>query len=69
MSRYEIRDTHYPKARGMRFRSLEQAQREHSHAVPRDRFRIIDRETGTDVTTPGLSAPTPPTTKGPDSTA
>lgn len=41
--RFEIRDRNYPAARGMRFASLERAQRELAHAVPASRFFIFDR--------------------------
>lgn len=41
--RYEIRDRHNPKAKGMRFTSLASAQRELAHAVPAERWFIFDR--------------------------
>lgn len=43
--RYEIQDTHHPEWRGMRFTSLERAERELARAVPAGRFIIVDRQT------------------------
>ena len=41
--RYEIVDTHHPKWRGMRFTSLERAEKELAQSVPPGRFVIRDR--------------------------
>jgi hypothetical protein len=41
--RYEIRDRQNPQARGMRFSSLDRAERELAHAVPATRWFIFDR--------------------------
>lgn len=49
MKRYEIRDTHNPTWKGMRFTSLDRALRELAHAVPKSRFEVIDRTTGEKV--------------------
>jgi hypothetical protein len=43
--RYEIRDSHYPRERGMRFADLARARRELARAVPPGRFHLYDRET------------------------
>jgi hypothetical protein len=41
--RYEIRDRHNPKDRGMRFTDLARAQRELARAEPTSRWFIFDR--------------------------
>lgn len=46
---YEIRDRENPRAKGMRFSTLERAKRELAHAVPADRWFIYDRETRQEV--------------------
>lgn len=47
--RFEIKDSHHPQWRGQRFATLAGAEREYAHAVPKSRFYILDRETGTVV--------------------
>lgn len=47
-AKYEIKDRQDPRARGMRFSSLERAQRELAHA-PRSRYMLVDRDTGQEV--------------------
>lgn len=42
-ARYEIVDSHHPDWRGMRFSTLERAERELARAVPAGRFYIRDR--------------------------
>lgn len=42
-SRYEIKDSHYPAERGMRFTSLSRAEKELAQSVPAGRFYIYDR--------------------------
>lgn len=46
---YEIKDSHYPRERGMRFSSLERAKKELARSVPPGRFILIDRATGKEV--------------------
>ncbi len=42
--RYEIKDTNHPDWRGMRFTSLDRAERELAKSVPPGRFVIVDRQ-------------------------
>lgn len=46
---YEIRDRHAPRARGMRYKSLDRAKRELTFAVPADRWFIFDTTTKQEV--------------------
>lgn len=43
-SRYELKDSHYPEWRGMRFSSLDRAIKELRMSVPPGRFFIYDRQ-------------------------
>lgn len=43
--RYELRDSHYPTWRGMRFSDLARAEKALKQSVPSGRFYIFDRLT------------------------
>ncbi len=47
--RYEIVDSKHGTERGMRFSTLDRAERELAHAVPAGRFYIVDRMKPEDV--------------------
>ena len=47
--RYEIKDSHNPRDRGMRFTALDRARKELTYSVPTGRFFILDRQTKKEV--------------------